>query len=79
MQSSIALDGGGAGNSPLPTENNGEKPMEIMHFNSPKERMAYVKGEFEEITPIKANVEVAKTEEKPKKAKKTAKKAKKED
>ena len=79
MQSSIALDGGGAGNSPLPTENNGEKPMEIMHFNSPKERMAYVKGEFEEITPIVAEIEPKVAEEKPKKAKKTAKKAKKED
>ena len=53
--------------------------MEIMHFNSPKERMAYVKGEFEEIMPIEAEKEVEKTEEKPKKAKKTAKKAKKED
>ena len=57
----------------------GEKPMEIMHFNSPKERMAYVKGEFEEITPIKAEIEPEKAVEKPKKAKKTAKKAKKED
>ena len=41
--------------------------------------MAYVKGEFEEITPIKAEVEQKVAEEKPKKAKKTAKKAKKED
>ena len=53
--------------------------MEIMHFNSPQERMAYVKGEFEEITPIKAEIKPEKAEEKPKKAKKTAKKAKKED
>lgn len=53
--------------------------MEIMHFNSPQERMAYVKGEFEEITPIKAEIEPKEAEEKPKKAKKTAKKAKKED
>lgn len=53
--------------------------MEIMHFNSPEERMAYVKGEFEEIMPIEAEKEVEKTEEKPKKAKKTVKKAKKED
>ena len=57
----------------------GEKTMEIMHFNSPKERMAYVKGEFEEITPIVAEIEPKKAEEKPKKAKKSAKKAKKED
>ena len=53
--------------------------MEIMHFNSPQERLAYVKGQFEEIIPIEAIKEVEKTEEKPKKAKKTAKKAKKED
>ena len=52
--------------------------MEIMHFNSPEERMAYVKGEFEEIIPIEAEHEVEKTEEKPKKAKKSAKKSKKE-
>lgn len=57
----------------------GEKTMEIMHFNSPAERMAYVKGEFEEITPIKAETEPKVAEEKPKKAKKSAKKAKKED
>lgn len=53
--------------------------MEIMHFNSPQERLAYVKGQFEEIIPIETTKEVEKTEEKPKKAKKTAKKAKKED
>lgn len=53
--------------------------MEIMHFKSPKERMAYVKGEFEEITPIVAEIEPKVAEEKPKKAKKSAKKAKKED
>lgn len=46
--------------------------MEVIHFNSPEERLKYVKGEFEEIKPVKA-------EEKPKKAKKSAKKAKKED
>ena len=51
----------------------------VIHFNSPKERMAYVKGQFEEIIPIEATKEVEKTEAKPKKAKKTAKKAKKED
>ena len=53
--------------------------MEIIHFNSPQERLAYVKGQFEEIIPIEAKEEVEKTEEKPKKAKKSAKKAKKED
>lgn len=51
----------------------------VIHFNSPRERLKYVKGEFEEIIPIEAEKEVKKTEEKPKKAKKTAKKAKKED
>ena len=53
--------------------------MEIMHFNSPQERMAYVKGDFEEIIPVEAEKAVEKTEEKPKKAKKSTKKAKKED
>ena len=53
--------------------------MEIMHFNSPQERMAYVKGQFEEIVPIEAEIKPIVAEEKPKKAKKTAKKAKKED
>lgn len=53
--------------------------MEVIHFNSAKERMAYIRGGFEEIIPIEAKVEVEKTEEKPKKAKKSAKKAKKED
>ncbi len=46
----------------------------VIHFNSPEERMAYVKGAFEEIIPIEAEKEVEKTEEKPKKAKKKAKK-----
>ena len=53
--------------------------MEIMHFNSAKERMAYIRGGFEEIIPVEAKEEVEKTDEKPKKAKKSAKKAKKED
>ena len=53
--------------------------MEIMHFNSPQERMADVKGEFEEIIPIQAEIMPEKAEEEPKKAKKKAKKAKKED
>lgn len=53
--------------------------MEAIHFNSAKERMAYVRGQFEEIIPVEAKTEVEKTEEKPKKAKKTAKKQKKED
>lgn len=51
--------------------------MEVIHFNSPQERLAYVKGQFEEIIPIEATKEVEKTIEKPKKAKKTAKKPKK--
>lgn len=53
--------------------------MEIMHFNSPQERMAYVKGQFEEIIPIQAEIMPEKAKEEPKKAKKKAKKAKKED
>ena len=53
--------------------------MEIMHFNSTKERLAYIRGEFEEIIPVEAKIEPEKVDEKPKKAKKTAKKAKKED
>lgn len=53
--------------------------MEIMHFNSTKERLAYVRGQFEEIIPVKAEIMPEKAEEKPKKAKKTAKKTKKED
>lgn len=53
--------------------------MEIMHFNSQKERLAYLKGGFEEIIPVEA-VEEEKAEEpvkeepKPKKAKKGKKK-----
>lgn len=53
--------------------------MEIMHFNSPEERMAYVKGQFEEIIPIEAEIQPKVAVEKPKKAKKKAKKAEKED
>lgn len=60
--------------------------MEIMHFNSTKERLAYVRGQFEEIIPIEAEImpkvaEVTeeKVEEKPKKKRKSTKKAKKED
>lgn len=53
--------------------------MEIMHFNSAKERLAYVRGQFEEIIPIKAEIMPEKAEEKPKKKKKSAKKTKKED
>ena len=51
----------------------------VIHFNSPQERLKYIKGEFEEIIPIEAEKEVEKTEEKPKRAKKSAKKGKKED
>lgn len=50
-----------------------------MHFNSPRERMAYIKGEFEEIIPTEAEIMPKKAEEEPKKAKKKTKKAKKED
>lgn len=49
--------------------------MTVIHFNSPEERMKYIKGEFEEIIP---EVAEEKVEEKPKKAKKSAKKSKKE-
>lgn len=63
--------------------------MEVIHFNSPSERLKYIKGQFEEIIPIEAkeNAEIeqfnAENEKKsPKKAskgKKSAKKSKKED
>ena len=51
--------------------------MEIMHFNSPQERMAYLRGDFKEIVLDVVEKEVEKTEEEPKKAKKSTKKAKK--
>lgn len=51
----------------------------VIHFNSPRERLKYIKGEFEEIIPIVAEIEPKVAEPKPKKAKKSAKKAKKED
>ncbi len=49
--------------------------MEITHFNSQKERLAYLKGGFEEIIPVEAveeeqAEEPVKEEPKPKKAKK---------
>lgn len=60
--------------------------MEILHFKSQKERLDYLKGNFEEIVlpkveeePKEAEEKAEKTEEKPKKAKKSAKKSKKED
>ncbi len=46
--------------------------MNVMHFDSPEERIKFVRGKFEEIILEKA-------EEKPKKAKKSVKKSKKED
>lgn len=49
--------------------------MEIIHFSSQKERLDYIKGNFNEIEPIVAK---EKAEEKPKKGKKSAKKSKKE-
>lgn len=63
--------------------------MGAMHFNSQKERLDYLKGNYEEIKPTVAkfeeiSAEIAteepkKVEEEPKKAKKAKKKAKKED
>lgn len=50
--------------------------MEIMHFNSQKERLDYLKGNYEEIIPQKAEEAV---EEKPKKKKSSKKKEKKDD
>lgn len=46
--------------------------MEVMHFKSQKERLDYLKGNFEEIEPKEAEEEPK--EEKPKKAKKGKKK-----
>lgn len=46
--------------------------MEVMHFNSQKERLAYLKGDFEEIQPVEVQEEASK--ETPKKAKKGKKK-----
>ncbi|MEE0896067.1 MAG: hypothetical protein U0L88_00350 [Acutalibacteraceae bacterium] len=52
----------------------------VIHFNSPEERMKYLKGNYEEIVlPVVEEKEDGKVEEKPKKAKKSAKKSKKED
>lgn len=53
--------------------------MEVMHFKSQKERLDYLKGNFEEIVLPKVEEEPKEAEEKPKKAKKSAKKSKKED
>lgn len=53
--------------------------MEIMHFNSQRERIAYLRGGYEEIIPVIAKDEPEKAKETPKKAKKKAKKSKKED
>lgn len=49
--------------------------MEVMHFKSQKERLDYLKGNYEEIIPQKAEEAV---EEKPKK-KSSKKKEKKDD
>ena len=51
----------------------------VIHFDSPQERLKYIKGEFEEIVPVEVEMTEEKVEEKPKKAKKSAKKGKKED
>lgn len=53
--------------------------MEILHFKSQKERLDYLKGNFEEIILPKVEEEPKEAVEKPKKAKKSAKKSKKED
>lgn len=63
--------------------------MGAIHFNSQKERLDYLKGNYEEIKPTVAKFEEIspeiaieepkKVEEEPKKAKKAKKKAKKED
>lgn len=47
--------------------------MEVMHFKSQKERLDYLKGNYEEIIPQEA------VEEKPKKKKSSKKKEKKDD
>lgn len=52
----------------------------VIHFNSPEERMKYLKGNYEEIVlPVVEEKEAEKAVEQPKKAKKSAKKSKKED
>jgi len=50
--------------------------MEVMHFKSQKERLDYLKGNFEEIMPIEVEVKVVEEPkaEKPKKQKKGKKK-----
>lgn len=53
----------------------------VIHFNTQAERIAYLKGEFEEIVPAKAKKKAKKeekvAEEEPKKAEKAKKSAKK--
>lgn len=51
----------------------------VIHFNSPEERMRFLKGKFEEIIPVEVEMTEKNVEEKPKKVKKSAKKGKKED
>lgn len=57
--------------------------MDVIHFNSPTERLKYVKGKFEEIKPIEAELEASTptSEEQAEapKPKKRAKKGKKDD
>lgn len=53
--------------------------MEVIHFNSPSERMAYLKGNFKEIVLKVVEEKDENIEKKPKKARKKAKKAEKED
>lgn len=50
--------------------------MEIMHFNSQKERLDYLKGGYDEIQPVEVKAEPIDIEpiKKPKKSKKKEKK-----
>ena len=52
--------------------------MGILHFKSQKERLDYLKGNYEEIILPSVEEKTEEAEEKPKKAKKSAKKSKKE-
>lgn len=52
---------------------------EIVHFNSQKERLAYIKGEFEEIVPEEVKEEPVKAEKTESKSKKKSKKTQKDE
>ena len=51
----------------------------IMHFNSQKERLAYLKGEFKEVEPIEAKPEKKEQPKGEKPSKKASKKRAKKD